>query len=202
MSDGTLTAISGRSRSGKTAWAIREARKASRVLVWDVEDQFSHAPGFVRVTGRAALLKLVTTHKGPGKFAYVPGPALSREFNFWAGAVLHWGRYLGPCLAVAEELADVSTPAKAPANWGVLLRRGLKRGIDIFAISQRWQEADKTAVGNATRFVMFGQATAEDEAYLSRKTRVPVEELAALNPLEFIIYTVADKRRKKGRLRF
>lgn len=122
------------------------------------------------------------------RVAFVPGPDLKADFDFFCRAAFYAGRYVGPVTVIAEELADVSTPAKAPEQWGILCRRGLKRGISIFAISQRWAEADKTAFGNASEYVVFMQSSDDDARYLARKTRIPLEALQALQKLEFLRY--------------
>lgn len=193
--------IGGASRSGKTAWTRREVAKEARILAWDPEDQWSKERGFARVTNRRDFLK--AAHKaGPLKVAYVAGGDLKAEFDFWAGCVQYAGRYVGPLAAIAEELADVTSQSKAPGNWGILLRRGLKRGITIYAISQRWAEADKTAMGNASEFVIFRQATGDDARYMARKTRVPEEQINALAPLDFIRYDSGTGQAEKGRLSF
>lgn len=199
--DGRLYVVAGASRSGKTAWVRQQIAGARRVMVWDVEGQFSELPGFERVTSRAALWA-AAQRGGSVKVAYVAGGNLAEEFNFWAGCVQYAGRYVAPVAAVAEELADVTTPAKAPGNWGVLLRRGLKRGIVLYAISQRWAEADKTAVGNASEFVIFRQSSGDDVRYLSRKTRVPEAEIDGLKPLEFVRYDAHLQKSTRGKLRF
>lgn len=199
--DGRLIVIGGASRSGKTAWTRREVAKADRVLAWDPEDQWSHERGFVRVTKRADLLKLA--HKaGAMKVAYVAGGDLKAEFDFWAGCVQYAGRYVGPLVAIAEELADVTSQSKAPGNWGILLRRGLKRGVTIYAISQRWAEADKTAMGNASEFVIFRQATGDDARYMAKKTRVPEVQIDQLKPLDYIRYDSGTGDTTTGRLAF
>lgn len=198
--DGRLIVVAGASRSGKTALTVRETKSEPRVLVWDAEDQWAGLRGFQRITSRAALLA-ACQKPGPARLAYVPGGDLRATFDFWAGMGLYWGRYHGPCVIVAEELADVTSSAKAPGNWGVLLRRGLKRGITIYAISQRWAEADKTAIGNASEFVLFRMSSADDVAYMARKTRVPASELDGLQPLEYVRYTVTGEF-ERGRLRF
>lgn len=200
--DGRLYVIAGASRSGKTAWVLREVRHLPRVLVWDVEAQWCAVPGFRKISSRAELLRaMLQAGAGPAKLAYVPGGDVKAEFGFWAAVVRHWGTYYGPCVAVAEELADVSTPAKAPHEWGMLVRRGLKRGISIYAISQRWAEADKTAVGNASEFVLFRMSSGDDVAYMARKTRVPVAELEGLKPLQFVRYSVTGEL-QRGTLKF
>jgi len=197
--DGRLIVVAGASRSGKTAYTFRKIKGERRVIAWDIEDQYSGIRGFRRITKRADLLNACQSG-GPQKIAYVAGGDIKAEFDFWAGCAMYWGRYHGPCVAVADELADVTTPAKAPGNWGILVRRGLKRGITIFAISQRWAEADKTAIGNASEFVVF-RATGDDVAYMSRKTRIPVTELEALQTLDYVRLTVTGEF-DRGRLRF
>ena len=96
----------------------------------------------------------------------------------------------------------MTQPATAPAKWGALVRRGLKRGVTIYAISQRWAEADKTALGNASEFVIFRQSSADDVRYLARKTRVPAAEIDALKPLEFVRYDAMTQTHTRGALRF
>jgi hypothetical protein len=199
--DGRLYVIGGASRSGKTVWTSRAVAKSKRITAWDPEDQWSKLPGWRRVATRKDLVKALTS-PGPFKIAYVRDTDLAAEFEFWAGCVFHAGRYVAPLDCIGEELADVSTPAKAPPRWGVLVRRGLKRGINIYAISQRWSEADKTAVGNASAYVLFRQSSADDVRYLARKTRVPAEQLDALKPLEFITLDAGTGEIVASKLKF
>lgn len=199
--DGRLYVIAGASRSGKTAWTRKQTARARRAFAWDPEDQWAQLPGWRKVTTRAAMLE-AAQKPGPLRVAYVVGGDLKAEFDFWSGCVMYAGRYVAPLEAIAEELADVTTPAKAPGNWGILLRRGLKRGITIRAISQRWSEADKTAVGNATDFVLFRQSSGDDVRYLARKTRIPEDELGDLAPLEFVTLDALTGTRSRGKLKF
>lgn len=199
--DGRLVVVGGASRSGKTAFVRKATAKAPRVCAWDPEDQWAALPGWRRVTTRRELLAAL---QSPGRLrlAYVAGGDLAPAFDFWAGAVLYAGRYVAPLEVIGEELADVTHAGKAPGRWGVLLRRGLKRGITIYAISQRWSEADKTACGNASEFVLFRQSSADDIRYLSRKTRVPEDALNGLAPLEFVRFDATNGEISRGKLRF
>ncbi len=199
--DGKLVVISGASRSGKTAWVKKALDQAPRIIAWDPEDQWAQLRGFIKCTSKKQLFDCAM-RRGPQRVAYVAGGDLKAEFDFWAAIVMYAGRYVEPVDAIAEELADVTTPAKAPGNWGILIRRGLKRGISIYAISQRWSEADKTAVGNASRFVLFRQSSGDDVAYLARKTRVPLTEIEGLKPLEFVDFDALNGDIKRGKLRF
>lgn len=199
--DGRLVVISGASRSGKTAYVRRETAKHPRIFAWDPEDQWAQLPGWRKVTTRAGLLAAA---KQPGRqrIAYVAGGKLAAEFDFWAACVMYAGRYVEPLTAIPEELADVTTQAKAPGAWGILVRRGLKRGITLYPISQRWSEADKTAFGNATDYVVFRCASAKDAKYLDERTRIPLERINGLKPLEFIHLDALTGAMKEGKLRF
>jgi len=204
MADGGIVIVSGASQSGKTTKSMREAGRERRCIAWDPDDQWSTLPGFRRVITREDLLRMVQrAGDGPARIAYVArGRDLASEFNFWAATALYWGRYGGGCAAVAEELADVSSPGKAPWAWGLLLRRGIKRGITIYAISQRWAEADKTALGNATRWIIFAAATTADAKYIAQRTRVTVDQIEGLQNYEFIEYDPrAKKTSKKQRVK-
>lgn len=199
--DGRLYVIAGASRSGKTAWTKQAIRGRRRVIAWDPEDQWAQLPGWRKVTTREALLRALES-AGPLKLAYVAGGALVAEFDFFAQAAMYAGRYVGGLDVIAEELADVTTPSKAPGNWGILLRRGLKRGITMWCISQRWAEADKTAVGNATDFVVFRQSSGDDIRYLTRKTRISEDEMSGMVPLQFVKLDALTGQITRGKLKF
>ena len=92
--------------------------------------------------------------------------------------------------------------SKAPGNWGILVRRGLKRGISLYCISQRWSEADKTAFGNASDFVIFRQSSGDDVTYLARKTRVEQGEINGLVPLQYVHMNALNGEILRGKLRF
>lgn len=198
--DGRLRVVSGASRCGKTTQVAKETAAARRICAWDPEDQWAGLPNYQKVTTRRQLLDALQT-PGRVRVAYVAGGGLKAEFDFWCGAVFYAGRFIAPLVVIAEELADVTTPSKAPGNWGILIRRGLKRGIDIYAISQRWAEADKTCIGNASEYMLF-TSRGEDIDYIAKKTRVPVAELEALEPFEFIRFDPVTKAKVQAKLRF
>ena len=199
--DGRLYVIGGASRSGKTAWTRKATAKEKRIFAWDPEAQWCDVPGFRKITRRADMLKAMGA-TGPLKLAYVAGGKLQDEFDFFTGCAMYAGRYVEPLAVISEELADVTTPSKAPGNWGILVRRGLKRGISIYAISQRWAEADKTAVGNASEFVLFRQSSGDDVRYLSKKTRVPEQEINDLKQFEFVRFDAVTGAIQRDKLRF
>lgn len=198
--DGRIVIISGKSRSGKTVYVARRTKSDRRIFAWDPEDQWSKERGYQRVTTRAELARMADK-SGQMKIAYVASAGLKEEFEFFCKCAFHWGRFHGGGVVIAEELADVTTTAKAPDGWGILIRRGLKRGITMYCISQRWAEADKTAFGNASEYVCFMSASADDVAYLCRKTRIPGEELDGLLPLQYIRFE-PGKPLERGKIKF
>ncbi|MDR3158350.1 MAG: hypothetical protein LBU11_04925 [Zoogloeaceae bacterium] len=201
MPDGKLICVSGASRSGKTVYVMRSVASARRIVVWDVEAQWCEIPGFRRVSSRAAL---VAAAQAPGdmRLAYVEQGDIIKGFDLWSGCVLYAGRYVEPLTAVAEEVADVTSSARAPGNWGMLLRRGLKRGINIYAISQRWQEADKTALGNASGLVVFRATTRQDAEYIASRAGAGAEDVWNLRPLEYMRVATHTREIERGVLTF
>ena len=199
--DGKSFVISGASRSGKTWFVALLFAMFKRVMAWDPEDQWSKQPGFVRVTSIARLAKLAQqTRYRAVKFAYVPGPNLKKEFDDFCRILFKWVDDGAPAAGILEELSDVVPIGKADGNYGVLLRRGLKRGLWLANISQRWQEASKTAFGNASEFVIFSVADVEDADYLGRKTGIAAAEIATLNTFEYIRKNRITKRVTRGRM--
>lgn len=188
-----LVIIGGSSQCGKSTKTLELIKPFKTAFIWDVEAQFYKQKGFQKVASLAELKRIVISGKR-GKWCYVSNGDLKKDFELFCMCVFHYGSYYGECAIVAEELADVASVSKASQQWGILLRRGLKRGINIFAISQRWAEADKTALGNATDFYLFRMSSMDDIRYMSNKTRVTVSDLESLNQFEYAHYSVIEKK--------
>lgn len=199
MADGRLTVVSGASRCGKTTLVASLIASANRIAAWDPEDQYSQLPGFRKITNRKDLVAAIMT-PGHMRLAYVAGGDLKAEFDFLCKVAFYAARYIAPLDFVAEELADVSTPAKATLHWGIMVRRGLKRGMNIYPISQRWSEADKTAMGNASEYICF-LSRPRDLKYVADSTGIPFDELAALNAFEYIRFDPVTREKIKRKLR-
>lgn len=180
---GRLVLIAGASGSGKTLLAQREGRRHARLLVWDVEAQWASALKLKLSTHRAGLVRLAQ-HGNVTGVAYQAAPSAA-EFDFFCRVAWYWLQ-AGPGMVVVEELADVTTPAKAPPAWGKLVRRGRKYGGSIVAITQRPAESDKTIVGNASDLYCLRMSRANDREYMARELDVPAERVAALKPLDYL----------------
>lgn len=182
-----LSAVAGMSRSGKSALVKSEVGKAKRAIFWDPDAEYVEDGVSVAVYDRPALLKIVT-ERSTGRFSYV-APVNTDEFNFWALAALHWGH----CAAVAEETSDVTHPGKAPTYWGQLVRRGAKRGIAVYAVTQFPGESDKTIWRNARRVVCF-QMEGTDRSYMAKRLSIPAERF----PVEPHVYLTLDRSKPES----
>lgn len=199
--DGRNVIISGKSRCGKTSKVVELVAGFETVFVWDIDDQWSKLPGYKRFTSLPQLFEYIKAGR-KGRLAYVSNhPDMKTDFDKFCKVVFYYGRKFGRCAVVPEELSDVTTLGKAPHNWGILIRRGLKRGISMFPISQRWSEADKTAIRNASEYYCFMQE-GDDVAYMAKATGIPFESLAALNKFEFIHRDTDTKKITLGKLPF
>ncbi len=189
-----ITVVCGSSGSGKSAWIKQQLKGRSRVIVWDIDEEYIDEKGFQAVRSRAELLILLQKRK-KGRFAYVPKNL--NEFNLWCRAAFAWGN----CTAIAEETADVTTPSKAPDGWGVLIRRGRKRGIAVIGVTQRPAESDKTIIGNASLIHSGLLKRPQDRKYMAAEMDIDLKLMNDLKPLEWIEST-GDKIVKKGKLKF
>ncbi len=179
VTEGTITAIVGASGSGKTYWLKRQISAAPRLLVWDIEGQYTERTK--QVFTRAGLVEAIQQDA-----ARISFQARSlQDFDFWAECAfvfVRMGAEIGQKTAiVAEELADVTSPAKAPPGWGMLVRRCRKYGGDVYGITQRPAESDKTLFGNAMVLHVCGMQRDSDRAYIARELDMPKSTVAALN---------------------
>ena len=130
--DGVITAIVGSSGSGKTAWLKQQIATSSRLLGWGIEGQYTEKTKAV-YTKEQLVKAIQELHV---RISYQPKQLA--DFDYWARcafAFVRLGAENGLMTdIVAEELADVTSPAKAPEGWGMLVRRGRKYGANIYRI--------------------------------------------------------------------
>lgn len=202
VADGTITAIVGSAGGGKTAWLKQQIAGVPRLLVWDIEGQYTEKTKAVYT--KEQLVKAIQSPTA--RISYQP-KALT-DFDFWAKcafAFVRLGAEAGVMTAiVAEELADVTSPAKAPEGWGMLVRRGRKYGANIYGVTQRPAESDKTLFGNAHVIHCCGMQRANDRVYMARELDVPVADIQCLDrsKLEYIHKDMRTSKLEKGRLTF
>lgn len=184
--------------SGKSTWLKQYARGFGRVLVWsplEETDQYARELGVQPSRTLPAFLAEASTG---AQAVYAPAHPTPALFDMWCKIV--WS--VADCLALVDELADVTPVGKAVGWWGALLRKGRHRRIDIAAGAQRPAEIDKTIIGNSTRVVCFRLARVTDRRLMADEIGVERATVDALQPLQFLDADRLTGRVQPGRLVF
>lgn len=198
--DGRVTLVVGATGSGKTSWAIRELTAAPRLLVWDVEHTLAARLRCRPVRNlrelSAALRASATDERA--RIAYQPPAPSAGAFDVFALGAFAWAG-AAPGAILAEELADVTRPGKAPEGWGMLLRRGRARGAAVYAITQRITECDTTVSGLAADLICFRLDRPRDRATMAEFMDVDPADIGRLRTVTgaarpFAEYLHRDRR--------
>lgn len=173
--------ICGSSGAGKSHYIKNQINNAPRLVVFDPDDEYGNVQNIVTVTSAAKAIEMMQKNRTSALRVRVVagGQAVFEALN---AAVFAWTN----CSYVAEEIADVTRIGKAPPQWGQLLRRGRKRAVKIYAVTQRPSEADKTALTQASmvRTGLLGREA--DRKALADDMDVPLDLMRKLAPLDFI----------------
>lgn len=175
-------------------------KRARRLVVWDGK---GIDWGLRQACEVATLRELHARALEPGPMRLsIRVPVTRENFGLFCRLAWIWGRYK-PGVIVVDEVADVTNPGKAPTEWGEILRKCRSFGTDVYVTTQRPQECDKTAQGNALLFHCGQQADADDQRYVARRLLggVPVDQVAQLQPLEYLERDVRTRQVKRGKVR-
>jgi hypothetical protein len=190
--DGSLYVATGASRTGKTTWVEQRTRATRRMLVWDSADEWSWRFNCRRVESVFELAQLVKPGAPASRIAFC---AQVTAENFAAWCKLAWIFIRADVgTLVVEELSDVTHPGKAPVFWGEIVRKGLRYGPEIYALTQRPSESDKTVFGNASVLHTHQLDRVDDGKQMARELRVDQALVDALKPYQWI---ERDRRSKQ-----
>lgn len=172
--------------------------------MWDgAAEWHCKVPGMVRVDRLTELAELVRADlrgEAPTRIAYA-GMVSPDHFRTWCALAWVWIRAHQRGVIVVEELSDVTTPGKAPAAWGAILRKHRHTKGAVYGLTQRPAESDKTIVGNAT-VIHCGRMNLEsDELYMAKLLRVPLEEVERLGDLDYLERDMRTRELTRGRVR-
>lgn len=187
--------------SGKTSWVKQRVKSARRLLVWDGKGIDWGERDRCRVVESLPALRAMLFDKKPSRIS-VRVPVTKENFAVFCRLAWVWGR-LAPGVIIVDEIADVTTVGKAPQEWGEIARKIRAFGSDVIVTTQRPQEADKTAQGNAGIFHCGRMSDADDQKYIARRLLggVDVRLVAALLPLQWIERDVRTLAITTGTLR-
>lgn len=197
--DGKLYAVAGASRSGKTLWTGRRVASARRLLVWDLKGEWARDWNCAPVGTLAAFAEACKPGAPPARVAFHVASGMPAYFDPWCRLAWVAIRAHPGGVLVVEETATVTNPGKAPPAWGDICRMALGYGWDVYALTQRPAESDKTALGNATVVHGGRMQTPDDRRTLAKYLDVPLADVAALKPRQFI-ERHADGRLVRGRV--
>lgn len=176
----------GKSRYGKTTLNLKLTANDARLLVFDFPARDWPLANCERVLGLKALsARALEVGAGPVRISYGAAELNGKEFGRFCQLALAWS-HDAPLTIVAEELADVVNPGKAPGGWGELVRGGMAYGNTVIGITQRPQETDRSIFGNATTLRIFRAQNEPDAAYISKATGIPTEAILSLKKLEYL----------------
>jgi hypothetical protein len=196
--DGILYFVAGASRSGKSKYTRKLLAKEPKTLVWDVKDEYARPwdakaerpdrtkilRGWIITKTKDQLIKaLKEKHQGNFKICHVSDRM--EDFDYWSRCAYAFGKIVEMAI-VGEELADVTNPSKAPPGWGNVCRKLLGFGCNVYAITQRPAESDKTALGNATVVHCCRLNNLTDIKRMSQQLNVPLEQVNGLKDREYI----------------
>ncbi len=201
--DGLAVLVTGSRGSGKSAWTIQQNRDKPRLLVWDAVREWSRLRLVSPVRTLHELHKRVSSdlvQPGPFRIGYI-GPVNPDNFEVFCRLASVWTRgCAGTC--VVEELADVTAPGKAPDAWGAMVRKGRHDSGEVYALTQRPAESDKTIAGNADIIHAGRQSFPRDRKTMAEYLDVPLTQVTALTNLDWIERDMRDGTLRSGRMTF
>jgi hypothetical protein len=159
------------------------------------------------------LIKADVVNPGPFRYGYT-GPAY-REwvdekgrthrvsyFPAFCKLAFVWMKAAPRGVLVVEELADVTSPGKAPQGWGDIIRKGRHYSGSIYGLTQRPSESDKTLAGNADVIHCGRLSFPTDRKTLAEYLDVPVDQVTALPSLHWIERDMRTRELRTGVLSF
>jgi hypothetical protein len=214
--DGEAFLVCGSRGSGKSGWTRQQCEGAERLLVWDSVGEWSGA-GLVTpvdsITELQLLIKADVVTPGPFRYGYT-GP-IYREWIDANGRIRRtsyfppfcklafvWMKAAPGGVLVVEELADVTSPGKAPQGWGDIIRKGRHYSGSIYGLTQRPAESDKTLAGNADVIHCGRLSFPTDRKTLAEYLDVPVDQITELQSLHWIERDMRTRKLRTGVLTF
>lgn len=141
-----ITAIFGKTGSGKTYAAKAMTARDLRLMCWDIKGEY---PG-KRIHTIAELGGILQAPRF--RLAFQPSmdaKIMARQFDTFCKMAYA----VGNVRILVDEAAMVTRPSWAPEGWRRCTLMGRARGLRILALSQRPAHIDKDLVDNATRIL-------------------------------------------------
>jgi hypothetical protein len=176
--DADIRFFCGATGSGKTFQMQRAAKPARRLLVFDPDDEYADALGLARYTSPARAAKAAPRQLTGWRVAI----AANGSQSFEAFCALAWalGDARNPLTVVVDELAGVTSPAKAAGAWHSLVTRARKYRTTLIAGAQAPAEVDKTVMRQRTYLWVGRLERPADHRYIAEETGIEQSTLKSL----------------------
>ncbi len=199
-----IVALLGATGSGKSTVIKRELLipVPRRLLVWDFSPISEYTP-FGKQVDRRQFAAAVDAAAYAADMRLVLKPRMdpeirAKEFELFCEAALKYGSYT----VVVEELRFVTRPSWAPEPWSLAILTGRKLGLSIIGTSQRPAHIDKDFLSSATVVRVGNLGYDDDRKAAAIELGVPVEDVATLQPLDWIQLDRETRTLTRGRLFF
>ena len=202
--DGEAILVCGSRGSGKSGWTRQRCEGAQRLLIWDSVGEWSRDRIVTPVRTLTELHRLIVADLAtPGPFRYgYTGPVNAKTFHTFCKLAFVWMKAAAGGVLVIEELADVTSPGKAPEGWGEIIRKGRHYSGSIYGLTQRPAESDKTLAGNADVIHTGRLSFPTDRKTLAEYLDIPVDQVTALPSLHWIERDMRTRKLSTGVLTF
>lgn len=183
---------------------MQQVRGADRLLVWDSVGEWTRSGQVLQTSSLEGLHETIVNdlrHGGTFQRGYC-GQVSREHFATFCKLAWVWMRSHPGGVLVIEELADVTSPGKAPPAWGEIVRKHRHSQGRVYALTQRPAESDKTIVGNCAVIHAGRMNMARDRQYMAECLDIPLEQVTALADLEFIERDMRTRAISRGIVRF
>lgn len=187
-----IRAVLGASGTGKSHYVKGEIGKNRRVIVWDMEEEYSDLVAI-------PLGEIPSTLAGKSfRVRYIPSHEEAKrrmQFDAFCRIILQSMEKIGgTVLVIVEELRFVTSANRSTDAWAGLTVRGRKRGIKIIGTSQRPAQIDKDFLGQCNLIRCGALTYPPDRAAVAGAIDVDVNQLAALEGFQAVIWTRTPKK--------
>jgi hypothetical protein len=191
-----IIAVIGSTGCGKGVYIKNYWLKKSvkRLLIWDYMREY--APFVTQCT--AELKPVIASLKGAQfQVAFLPSyddKQRKIQFDVFCKAAVHAGNLS----VIVEELSFVTSPSFAPAGWKMVSSIGRHKGLRVIGASQRPAQVDKAFWSNCTEIHCGFLNYEEDQKVMAKVLGVKIDEIKALEPLQYIHKNVRTKEITRG----
>jgi hypothetical protein len=186
-----IVGFSGRKGSGKSTALRRMLEHCSRFFFWDLNGEHSWVPNkFGRMSDVEQFLAWAGTQKTFAG-AYLPSCEIPQFFDRLCGLVYSHGRMT----FAVEEAPEICSAASLSDAFGMVVRRGRHRRLNLAWTCQRLAETSITLRSQTDFFLIGSQAEPRDlDALAERCGQAAAEKAAGLGLHGFLAWDVVNRQ--------